>query len=61
MMMQRADTNIPTCRSCFWFCYERMAVDCYQRESHEFCGVLSRVADCCYALPGRDHRIGGIS
>lgn len=24
-------------------------------------GLLSRVADCCYALPGRDHRIGGIS
>lgn len=23
MMMQRTDTNIPTCRSCFWFCYER--------------------------------------
>lgn len=23
MMMQRTDTNIPTCRSCLWFCYER--------------------------------------
>lgn len=23
MMMQRTDTTIPTCRSCFWFCYER--------------------------------------
>lgn len=24
-------------------------------------GFLSRVADCCYALTGHDHRIGGIS
>ena len=36
------------------------------RESHYLIGelhrrFLSRVADCCYALTGHDHRIGGIS
>ena len=46
-MMQRTDTNIPTCRSCFWFCYERnnvgkcgnwekMAVDGIQNLPHRF-------------------------
>ena len=47
MMMQRTDPNIPTCRSCFWFCYERnnvgkcgnrekMAVDGIQNLPHRF-------------------------
>jgi len=36
MMMQRADTNIPTCRSCFWFCYERMVIDGIQNLPHRF-------------------------
>lgn len=47
MMMQRTDPNIPTCRSCLWFCYERnnvgrcgnrekMAVDGIQNLPHRF-------------------------
>lgn len=47
MMMQRTDTTIPTCRSCFWFCYERnnvgrcgnwerMAIDGIQNLPHRF-------------------------
>ena len=47
MMMQRTGTNIPTCRSCFWFCYERnnvgkcgnwerMVIDGIQNLPHRF-------------------------